>query len=203
LLSSIRIAVEGVSDEGVALAILRHCGASEVGGIFGREGKQKLLKKIDSYNSAAVHSPWFVLIDLDSDAPCAAEACGLWLPEPARRMCFNIAVTEVESWLLADVESIASFLGVSPARIPADPEKLIDPKSELVKIARRSRKREIRKGLVPRPDSGRMVGPAYASDIRKFALTAWRPEVAAAASPSLSRCLDKVRAEIEAAKSES
>lgn len=137
--------------------------------------------------------PWFVLVDLDRDK-CAAEASRRWLPEPVRQMCFRIAVPEVEAWLMADYDQVASFLGVSAARVPANPEGLSDPKATLLDLARASRRRDIRTGLVPRDGSGSRVGPTYASDLRHFAVSQWRPLVASANAPSLARCLARVEA---------
>jgi hypothetical protein len=46
--------------------------------------------------------------------------------------------------------------------------------------------------MVPRPESGRQIGPAYTSRLIQFVedtQAGWRPEVAAAVSDSLARCL--------------
>jgi hypothetical protein len=43
--------------------------------------------------------------------------------------------------------------------------------------------------MVPRPASGRSVGPAYASRLIEFARSAWRPEIAAERSESLRRAI--------------
>jgi hypothetical protein len=106
-----------------------------------------------------------------------------------------------EAWLLADAEKIAEFLGISKTLVPLNPEHLQDPKGTIITLARRSRKRDIRKGLAPRPNSGASVGPTYASDIREFARSQWRPLVAAQYAPSLQRCLERVR-ELAAALNE-
>jgi len=188
----VRVSVvwEGYSDEGVAQSLLKTCGLVP-GRFFGGRGKEYLLSRLANYNSAAVRQPWFALVDLDRE-PCVAEASKKWLPAPARYMRLAIAVVEVEAWLLADVESISSFLGVTASRIPPAPEELTDPKASLVSLARRSRRRDIRAGLVPREGSKASVGPTYSSDMRNFAVTDWRPKVAASRAPSLQRCLDRL-----------
>lgn len=182
--------VEGFSDEGVVEAILGSCDIT-VNGFYGRKGKSDLLKRLPNFNLAAAHMPWFVLVDLDRES-CVAEARKKWLPSPAEKMCFRIAVTEAEAWLLADAEAMSEFLGIAVARIPSDPEKLPDPKATIIALARRSRRRDVRDGLVPREGSGTNVGPTYASDIREFARRQWRPRVAAQSAPSLARCLERV-----------
>lgn len=187
---SVTVAIEGASDEGVARSLLREAGVGHH--IFtGRSGKSALLKRLKSYNAAAQHMPWLVLVDLDGDFPCAPAAVEAWLngEELGAHMCLRVAVTEMEAWLLADAEAISRFLGVSRSLIPLDPDNLQDPKGSLIGLARRSTKRAVREGLVPRDGSGASVGPTYVSDINVFATELWRPQVARAASPSLDRAL--------------
>lgn len=183
----ISLAVEGYTDEGVAHAILSRSGLA-VARTFGKRGRPHLLKRLGGYNAAARRGPWFVLVDLDRDS-CAADARRNWLPNPEVGMCFRIAVPEVEAWLLADQDRIASFLGVPHSNVPSQPEQLADPKLTILSLARGSRKRDIRTGLVPRDGSRAQVGPTYASDLRAFAVSQWRPAAAAANAPSLARCL--------------
>ena len=187
---SVTVAIEGASDEGVARSLLREVGVGHH--IFtGRSGKSSLLKKLKSYNAAAQHMPWLVLVDLDDDFPCAPAAVEAWLNGDGlgAQMCLRVAVTEMEAWLLADADAIASFLGVNRSLIPLDPDGLPDPKGTIINLARRSTRRAVREGLVPRDGSGASVGPTYVSDINGFAEGRWRPQVARAASPSLDRAL--------------
>ncbi|MFB7471223.1 hypothetical protein [Kitasatospora sp. NPDC056184] len=184
---SITAVVEGMSDEGAVLSILRECDFAP--SMFqGKRGRAEVLKKLAAYNQAARLSPWFVLVDLDSDS-CVVSSTKQWLPNPSEFMIFRVAVTELEAWLLADRQAIASFLGVAESTIPRNPDFLTDPKQDLINLARRSRKRDIREGLVPRPNSGTSIGPTYVSDIREFGRTMWRPRIAAEESPSLARCI--------------
>lgn len=187
----VNVAIEGPSDEGIATAILRECGAIP-GLVQGKKGKPFLLSRLHSFNQAACYSPWLVLVDLDSCDKCVVEARTQYLARPESLMCLRIAVAEAEAWLLADQDAIAAFLGVAPPKIPAMPDQLADPKQALINLARRSRYKKIREGLVPREGSGASVGPTYASDIREFAETKWRPRIAAESSPSLRRCLTRV-----------
>jgi hypothetical protein len=103
-------------------------------------------------------------------------------------MYFRVAVREVESWILADRATLAQFLGVTVGKVPRDPDTLDNPKREIVNLAQHSRRREIREDMVPRPKSGRIEGPAYASRVIEYASTLWRPSVAAKYSDSLRRC---------------
>ena len=46
--------------------------------------------------------------------------------------------------------------------------------------------------MVPRPGSGRLVGPAYASRLIEYAEAHWRPEVAGQCTDSLRRCRERL-----------
>lgn len=181
----VRCAVEGTLDEAVAARLVDHVGGL-VGPIYGKSGKAAIRNSIRGYNHAAQFGPWFVLVDLDEDFPCAPHLVADWLPRPADGMRFRVAVHEVEAWLLADKARLAAFLRVSEARLPIDPDALPRPKEALVDIARHSRNRAIKDDVVPRPKSGRTVGPAYSSRMIEFVRDGWRPEVAAIQSASLA-----------------
>ena len=184
-------AVEGLIDEAVLRRLIRWVGAMP-GPIHGKHGKGFIRKQMRAYNHAARSAPWLVLIDLDHDADCPPPILKEWLPKPAAHMCFRIVVREIEAWLLADHRRLAQFLSVRVALLPRDPEAIADPKRTIVEIARDSRKKDIRKDMVPRPRSYREVGPAYNSRLIQFVSderNGWRPDVAAESSESLRRCL--------------
>ena len=90
---------------------------------------------------------------------------------------------------MADAANLSKFLAVAPVKIPRDPDQQARPKLDLVTLARNSRRMEIRQDLVPRPESGRQVGPAYSSRLIEFVASQWRPEAAAERSHSLMRAL--------------
>jgi hypothetical protein len=184
-------AVEGLVDQAVMRRLLGEVGA-EPGPVYGGNGKDHLLERLDGYNRAARFNPWLVLVDLDRDDDCPPPFRERWLPHPAPRMCFRVAVRAIEAWLLADRERCARFLGVTVSRIPLEPESERDPKRVMVDLARHSRRRDIREDLVPRPGSGRAVGPAYTSRLMEFVESDWRPEVAANCSDSLRRCRQRL-----------
>lgn len=181
-------AVEGLADAAAARRLIQAVGG-EPGPVYVRGGKAGLLKGVDGYNFAARRSPWLVLVDLDHDEDCPPLARFRWLREPAPQVCFRIVVREIEAWFLADRAHFARFLGVARGQIPAAPEAIADPKKATVAIAARSRNRAIRADMVPRPGSGRGVGPAYTSRLIEFAEGTWEPEHAARCAPSLERAL--------------
>jgi hypothetical protein len=188
----INVAVEGIVDEVVAGRLAEAVGGS-LSRVYGKEGKVALLRRLSGYNKAAEIQPWFVLVDLDHDEDCPPPFRRRHLPSEARLMCFRVETREVEAWLLADREGISWFLSVGERLVPADVEALDDPKAVVVGLARRSRRRDIRDDMVPRPGSGRKEGPAYASRPIEFAQSYWRPEVAAGSCESLRRSMKCLR----------
>ncbi len=186
----LRVAVEGPLDEEVVLRLLQEvpCSRTVNPRVYVRGGKSRLLEKIGAYNQSAQHGfPWFVLVDLNSDGDCAPQFLQEHLPELAQFMCFRVAVRTVESWLLADRVHLAAFLRIRQSQIPKDPENLNDPKRTLIDLARVSRRRDIREGLVPR--EGSSVGPAYTSRMGEFVREHWDPQAARSRSPSLDRAI--------------
>jgi hypothetical protein len=184
--------VEGLVDEAVIRRLAGHAGI-EVGPVHGKSGKAHLRQRIAGYNNAARIGPWVVLVDLNREAECAPPLRDAWLRQPAPMMCFRVAVRGVESWLLADRGRLARFLRVPISRIPTAPDSIEDPKRAVIELAARSRRRDIQEDMVPRPGSGRTVGPAYASRLIEFVGTHWNPEVAAGSSDSLRRCLARLK----------
>jgi hypothetical protein len=178
-------------DEAVARKLVTSVGATP-SRTYGREGKAHLAQRLSGYDRAARFAPWFVLMDLDRDE-CAPRLRADLLPQQSARMCFRVAVREVESWLLADRDGMANFLRVARNRVPTAPDDLEDPKLSIVNAARHSRAAAIRADMIPRPGSGRAAGPAYPSRMAEF-VAVWQLELAAAASDSLGRCLARLEA---------
>ena len=184
-------AVEGDLDEALLRRILDYVGMS-LGTVHGRKGKPSLLRSINGYNNAARYAPWIVLVDLDRDCECAPPCARKWLTNPSAWMCFRVAVRALEAWLLADRERLAQLLGIRMSLLPTEPDRVDDPKRELVNLARRSRRRPIRDDLVPREGSSRSVGPLYTARMIQFVedgTAGWRPDQALRVSDSLARCI--------------
>lgn len=184
----ISMAVEGIVDQAIASKILRTLDLPP-GPPYVANGKGQLDLDIPRYNAAARHGFWFVLRDLDNDADCAAALNKDLLPKRAKNLCLRIPVRAVESWLLGDADSLASFLSVSPKHIPGKPDEVFDPKIAMINLARKSRKRQMRVEMVPAQGTSAKVGPGYTSNLIEFASQKWNPINAAARSPSLNRCL--------------
>ena len=187
---SVSLATEGDLDEQVLRQFLEQSGREISAGVcYGKHGRDHLKQNMVRFNQAArVHS-FIVLADLEDD-DCAPSVVQDWLPygrDP--NLILRIAVRMVESWLLADSDAFAEFIGVPIARIPVQPDFEEHPKRLIVQIARKSRLRAIREDLVPSPDSTSQVGRNYVGQLTRFVLQTWRVERALAHSPSLARAL--------------
>jgi hypothetical protein len=101
---------------------------------------------------------------------------------------------------MADREHLAEFLKINISRIPQKPETIPNPKQRMVELGKSSRRKAIREDMVPRPGSGRSIGPAYNSRLAKFVWdeeSGWRPEVAIQNSDSLRRCINCINRKVE------
>jgi hypothetical protein len=183
-------AVEGDLDETALRRLLAEADLL-IGKVYGKAGKDELRNRIQGYNDAARRTPWIVLVDLDREANCAASLCRSWLPEPAPKLMLRVAVRALESWLLADGQTISEYLGVSRDRVPIAPDSEPDPKRSLIELAHHSRKAWIREAM--KPSIGRRVGPLYSLLMTEFIEQHWRPEIAAQTSDSLRRCRLRLR----------
>lgn len=185
----ITAAVEGDPDEAVARRLAAEANL-EVVAVHGKKGKGYLDQKIRAFNAAAQRAPWLVMRDLDRDAPCPPELVQRLLPAPARQMVYRVVVHTVESWLFADRDALRRFLGVPLTLIPDRPDDVLDPKSTMIQLARRSRYAD----MAPPAAAPNRVGPAYNARLIEFVINHWRPRMAARNSESLRRCLAKLDA---------
>jgi hypothetical protein len=202
-MTSISVAVEGDSDEALARKLLSMFDFT-ISVVYVQKGKDRLDSKLNAFNHAAEHAPWFILRDLDQDGECAPDLIQLLLPQRASRMCFRVAVHAAESWLLADRKRLSQFIGVPLNKVSVTPDQLENPKQELVNLARKSRKKQIREDMVPTTNSSATVGPAYVSRIIEFVHAHWNPRDGAKTSESLKKCLvalDKLKSVVKAAAS--
>jgi len=93
--------------------------------------------------------PVLLITDLDGKH-CPPEMIVDWLPVPrSPRLLFRIAVRETESWVLADRTAFSRFIGVSVVAMPTAPDELPDPKAALLKLVRKSSKRELKRDILP------------------------------------------------------
>lgn len=156
-------------------------------------GVTKLVKALPRYIEQSRHvQP--VLCVADTDGRCAVTLLGEWLPRtvPGHFM-LRLAVSEAESWILADRSALADYLEIPSARVPTRPDELGNPKRELLHLARRSGRRLIRQEVVSGQDASK-PGAGYNLHLRDFVARHWAAGRAAEHSPSLARALARVAA---------
>ena len=155
-----------------------------------KQGKAYLQKHIKGFNNAARATPFFVLTDLDTIS-CAPLLIRQWLPTRTHpNLLFRVAVTEAESWIMADRNGLAEFLGIQAAAIPAHPDTVQHAKEALVSLAGRSTKKDVREALVPARNSSAKVGPDYNARLGLFVEQRWCLDEAKKRSPSLKKATE-------------
>jgi hypothetical protein len=153
---------------------------------YSAAGNSYIEQRIHGFNSAAGHWPFLVLLDLDR-RECAPHYLAELIPNGASRyMMLRIAVTEAESWVLADRDSFSAFFSVSQDNVPRDPDGLPDAKQALFTAIRKSRSRRIKESILPSGPTA-SHGPDYNGILIKYLHEAWRIDPAESASPSLRR----------------
>lgn len=105
---------------------------------------------------------------------------------------FCVAVRETEAWLLADRKNFSHYFKVSIDLVPYDPEKMDDPKREIVALAKKSKDSKLRKGICPPSNWTGPVGPDYNHHLMYFVDKFWDYRNAAEVAPSLARLLGKL-----------
>lgn len=155
-------------------------------------GAVRIKSSLEKYKGACRAIPHIVLTDLDQQ-PCAPRLLAEWgaqnLPS---ELLFRVAVREVEAWLLADGPGLSTFLGVPVNRMPIRPDDLLDPKQELLSIARRGNRKRLIDELVPPHGSKVSIGPLYNQRLTYFVMERWDVAVACAASPSLAKAVRRI-----------
>ncbi|GEM_PF-197688 len=159
----------------------------------GLSGYGQLKVNLPAFNNAASKGlVYAVLTDLDVHVRCPGQLLPKWLrgiPASPNLMC-RVAVKEVESWLLADTANFAAYLHVPTASVPGAVETLLDPKVEIVRLARLSTSPEIRQDMIPEVGSTAEVGPNFERMLINFTRNLWSIDEAAKNSRSLRRALD-------------
>lgn len=156
-------------------------------------GFGRIKRDVGNYKTACKAVPHIVLTDLDQ-MTCPPALLTAWhvVNRPAELM-FHVAVREVESWLMADMEGLSAFLGIARRFFQANPDSLENPKQALINAARRSRYRRMASEIVPIPGSSASQGVLYNHHLVRFVKTHWDIPAAANRSPSLDRILIRLQ----------
>ena len=155
---------------------------------YSEGGSGYIKKNISGFNEASKGCPFFVLTDLDN-IDCAPTLKENWLKTQAHpNLIFRIAVREVETWLLADIEGFSKYTGISKANFHNNPEEIPNPKGELLQLIRRCRKRNIKEDILPKNEYA-SVGPNYNGRLGEFVIKHWSINRAMKRSDSLKRAM--------------
>lgn len=135
-----------------------------------------------------------LLTDLDT-RPCPPDLLKDWFGEKVKpdSLLLRIAVREVEAWVLADRSQFANWLGVAESTVSNDPESCLDPKADLLKLAARSRHRNLREGLLPKKGAPSKIGLEYNDLLCEFVTNQWCIEEASKLAPSLERAIRSLK----------
>jgi len=191
---SFNIVVEDDLSASVVRRLCRETGRS-IGDVRVAHGFGFIKKNINAFNKAARITPYLVLTDLDK-GDCPASLWNEWTGSSDRNgnLLFRVAVREVESWLLGDAESLRSYLHVKKEVFWQNSDAINDPKSELLTLAFRSGKREIREAVVIKDDRrGLVQGPLYNPTLSGYVNREWNLAVAMTHSDSLKRAVYRLK----------
>jgi hypothetical protein len=159
--------------------------------LFGRQGFGYLYKNVDKWKSLARHQAVLVLTDLDREA-CPTALLQNWLgsAQVPTTLLLRIAVREVESWLLADHDSMRGLIGMN-GKLPVNPDTVGDPKHYLLNLAKLA-PREVRLDLVNESAGVLKQGLGYNARLTTHVQSNWNPAIAAQRSPSLRRARQRL-----------
>lgn len=156
-----------------------------------KKGITRLLPELPRYAECALHvRP--VLCIADTDHKCPVHLKAQWLPaDGPRNLLLRFAVSEAESWVLADRQAVSEFFDVPLKLVPTNPEQVEDAKMEILKIASRSRRQDLRAemlsgGKQPSPGSG------YNVHLCRLVAEVWEVRRAAQSAASLMRALQRI-----------
>jgi hypothetical protein len=168
-----------LASEGIPVSIYRTIGLQGAG--FIDANAARLVR-------ASAHGRFIVIRDLDRHH-CPPELLRqMFGGSPPQGLLFVVPVREVESWIMADAPSFRRFFSLN--KVDDSPEMLDDPKEYLVSLARNSRRRAVREGVVPKGTA--KVGGLYNSILLDFIHNHWRVDRARQRSPSLQRFVDRL-----------
>lgn len=157
-----------------------------------KNGRTKLFPELRRYSGAATPE-CLVLCIGDTDRDSACSILRQYLPEAVPpTFVFRLAVTESESWALADRERFAAHFCIPVGRIPRQTDQIQDPKHLLVTLMKRSKIRFFREEMVSMRDPNK-PGTGYNQHLEEFVRDHWRVTNACESSESLQRAVARLQ----------
>lgn len=157
-----------------------------------KNGRTKLFPELPRLSGAATPER-LVLCIADTDRDCAHIILNQVLPRKVpRTYVFRLAVTESESWALADREMFAKHFRIPVNRIPHQTDPIQDPKHLVITLMRRSKNRIFREEMVSMRDPNK-PGTGYNQHLEEFVRDHWRVTNACESSESLQRAVARLQ----------
>ena len=138
----------------------------EINPVFSRttgkpSGIGYIKKNWNSFYKSSLNNPFIILADSDSFI-CGPSLKKDWrVPYSSPNFLFQVAVREVESWILADTVSFLSYFKI-PAQLktkfPSDIDSIADPKGFLINIVRYTKDAGYKRLMIPADGSTAKVG---------------------------------------------
>jgi hypothetical protein len=191
---SIALATEDELSEEVGKKLIKtFCPNFDVGPTLRRGGNGYLRSRIGSFNQMAAHQLVLVITDLDS-LLCPLELLQGWCGNKpiSANLIIRVAVREIESWLLADHDAMKKLLVKGAAKLPENPDALVNPKAFLLNLARRA-PRSVREDLCKGPGVIAAQGIGYNRRLADMTRRIWEPHRAAERSTSLIRACRRLQ----------
>ena len=144
---------------------------------------------INIFNKASARTTYLVVIDLDKES-CPIRIIQDWLDEDlGENLLFRVAVHEIESWIVADVQNFSKFLHLRENKLKNSTDEIADPKKYIFDLIKESKKRHL-SGICPRGTA--RIGEDYNEKLSKFVKSSWNPKLAMVNSPSLKRTINRL-----------
>lgn len=158
-----------------------------------KRGITRLLPALSRYANCARHvRP--VLCIADTDHECPVDMKNKWFPEDGPpSLLLRLAVSEAESWVLADRRAVADFFDVPLGSIPGEPECLEDAKLEILRIISKTRRRSLRAEMLGNSKQLR-PGAGYNVHLSRLIAEKWELERAVEGADSLRRAVAAISA---------
>jgi hypothetical protein len=159
-------------------------------------GREQLKSDMPKYNNIAYNGLTCVVL-ADLDRGCPVDLLNAWLTgiRKSDNLILRFAVMEAEAWLLADYKCISEYLRVDETLITrlGLPDRILDPKGAIMKIAEKSRLKDLRDDIVSDNLSYRRVGQGYNYRMQELISFHWDVKRAAHSSESLDRFISAMR----------
>lgn len=194
-MTEIYIATEDLLSEAVAGQIVADVGIGlRVAVKIGGKGSGYLKRKLPEFNELARSIPVLLLTDLDR-GKCPPSLISDWCGNKrlVDGMVLRVVVREIEAWLLADRDGFAKFCGAPINKVPITPERLDDPKAELLNLVRRYGSRSLKDDVLPARGSSAPIGLGYNSALISFVRETWSVTKAVENADSLNRACLRLR----------